>query len=114
MHCLASHVYKMIIALWFWGISICDLKDNGTSLFFDVVKQVFWRIKNVEKEMDRLLLLDAVKQLKGRVAASNTSDVLSVNLEVVCVAAESQCVLPSDPAVKVSTTFCALVEVRIS
>jgi hypothetical protein len=98
VHCLSGHVDKMIFALWLCGISIGNLEDDGSSFLLDVIEEVFWRVKDVQKEMDRLFFLGAIKKLKRGVAASDTSDVLPVDLEVVRETAESQCVLPSDPA----------------
>jgi hypothetical protein len=98
VHCFAGHVNKVVFALWLSGISISDLKNDCTSFFLDVIKQVLWRLKDIEKEVNRLLFLGTVKELERCITAGDTGNVLAVNLEVVGVATEGECVLPPNPA----------------
>lgn len=105
MHRFSGHVDKMVFALWLCGISIGDLEDDGTGFLLDVIEEVLWRVEYIQKKMDRLLFLGAIKKLERGVAAGDTCNILAVDLEVVREAAESQCVLPSDPAVDVSSVL---------
>ena len=54
-----------------------------------MIKQAFWSIQEVQEEVNGFLFLDAIKYLERRVATGNTGYIFSVNLENICVAAES-------------------------
>lgn len=89
VHCFAGHVNKVVFTLRFGDISISNLKNDCASFFLDVVEQILWRIEDIEKEVNGLLFLCAVKELERCVTAGDAGDVLAVNLEVVGVATES-------------------------
>ena len=52
--------------------------------------------------MDRFLFLGAIEKLERSVAASHTSNVLAVDLEVVRIPTESQSVFPTNPKMAIS------------
>lgn len=108
MHRFSSHVDEMVLTLWLGGVSIGDLENDGTGFLFDVVEEVLWRLEDVQEEMYRLFFLSTIEKLKRRVATGDTSDVLAVDLEVVREPAESQCVLPSNPAPRISSMLLTL------
>lgn len=105
MHRLSGHVDKVVFALWLCGVSIGDLEDDGTGFLLDMVEEMFWRVEYIQKEMDRFLLLGAVKKLERGIAAGDTRDILAMDFEVVREAAESQCVLPSNPTIILAQKF---------
>lgn len=47
-HGLTSHVNQGIFAMRLGGVAVSDFEDNCAGLFFDMIKQIFRGIQNVE------------------------------------------------------------------
>jgi len=87
-------------------VAVGDFEDNGAGFPFDVVEQIVRRVQDVVQEVNSLFFLYAVKHCEGDSAAGDLGDVLSVQLEGVCVAAEGKCIVPSNPGRFVSIALC--------
>lgn len=85
-------------------VAVNDFEDDRAGFLFDVIKQILRRVQYVEKEVGGFFFLDAIAHREGDIAASNFRDILPMNPEGVCVAAESNRVLPSDPRQSVSNS----------
>lgn len=62
-----------------------------------MLEEILRRFEDIQQKVDRFFFLGAIEKLERSVAASHTSNVLAVDLEVVCKPTESQSVFPANP-----------------
>lgn len=97
MHRFDRHIDKVVLALWLRDISVCNFQDDRSSFFLDMLEEILGRVEDIQQEVNRFFFLGAIEKLERSVAASHTSNVLAVDLEVVCKPTESQSVFPANP-----------------